>query len=1454
MGKKILYIIISLLQLRIISYSAVPKMAAEGKSVVLTVFSCAGSTRSVSTQSLYYSLAEPGCISTFYDTNKKVQLGFFCYQPSGDYTPPASITDLKAFTSPFTGCIDLQWLSTGDDGLDGNIIGGMFAIQYSSWTNFQDIVWSTQNAQVFISTGSVVDPVVPLTYRYYTIQNLLPGVTYYFRVWTRDDADNWSDISVGATVYAGIQDLTPPAKVTTLVASVGSVPGEIVLSWLSVGDDGFSGTLLQGSRVHIASTTVLSQAVDQNYWVQKGTTNAEIKISTSGVSPYTLVKYNVLNLQQGVTYYFRLWVQDEAGNWSEISNTATSYAKVDTEPPPVPQLLSPQNGSSTTELTPSFDWTDVLDPSGVTYSFQLDVQNTFATPIVSVTGLTSSNYTVTQQLSVNTTYYWRVEAVDGRGNRSGWSEIWSIFISPPAPPPTEVYYGNLFGLKTSVPYYPSLNTATKKFAIRFTPQRSATVSKIHIYATAAGSPPSYTIGLQTDNNGFPSGNYISASTVTTTTSWWVEVDIPDVPVIQGTTYYIVVSSGTAEPTSSNYIYVRSGLPLNKFLPLSPLIIDTAASVLDYDISQPSSWVLKDFQPIYTLEYTDGKVEGNPYVGFADYTQTGISWWEVCGSTVVGQEFVVEDSTRYVSHIGVYVIKKGSPKDNLYYGIYDITDGSSVMIDSGVVATAGEIITTDYQWVEKPLSNVFTLTKDRKYRITFYSPNSTSQLNSYLICVPNTVSANTKYTQLSWGGTNGYAVKSLNNGSTFSSYSTRDLTFRFKIATQVQDTQPPAVPTLVSPIGLSSTTLVTFVWQEVSDPSGVKYNLQLAQDSSFTTPILNLTDLSQARYTVTSPLAENTTYYWRVQAVDGVGNQSAWSQPASFVIDTTPPQKPVLISPQYGAQVSTVRPSFDWSDVTDPSGVTYSFQLDVQNTFTTPIVSVTGLTSSNYTVTQQLSVNTTYYWRVKAVDGAGNESIWSDIWQFVVIYSTSVEDYTTPAKVTTLTAEPGSLIGSVKLTWISVGDDDFVVSCVGEIRIQYNTQATGFDKNNAQVIISTTITPYEQRSIEVPQLNVGVTYYFALWIKDDSGNWSEISNIASSIAFDIEDKVPPTVTHKPYSYIGMLGNKVVIIADVYDEYGVKEVVLKYRKKGEGSSYTGEVKFIPYPDATLQNYRCKAEIPVSSVTLSGIEYYIIAYDFKNNKGYYKSAGNPQSLDVSQQNYFVGPFETNELVIPDGNPEDGSTMLILQTPQDVEHDIEINRLENNMYKATQDDTEVDINKNNGYPLAVYEIRPYAKTLPQKTKFKVLYLDTDGDSVIDNTSVSETEDIRMYFWKGSKWELCSNVQKNTEDNTVTADIYTTGIYALFIYSQQSVLFEIKNLQKFITPDYPLVLHESVVECEIYDLSGKKVDVVKKEAQTSKIIWYGKVKDKYVESGCYILRVKDDQGKVYTTMVIFAK
>lgn len=63
-------------------------------------------------------------------------------------------------------------------------------------------------------------------------------------------------------------------------------------------------------------------------------------------------------------------------------------------------LASPQrylkHGSPTTsDNTLTFDWSDVSDPSGVTYYLQIDNDVDFSSPAISENGLTLSTYTLT---------------------------------------------------------------------------------------------------------------------------------------------------------------------------------------------------------------------------------------------------------------------------------------------------------------------------------------------------------------------------------------------------------------------------------------------------------------------------------------------------------------------------------------------------------------------------------------------------------------------------------------------------------------------------------------------------------------------------------------------------------------------------------------------------------------------------------------------------------------------------------------------------------------------------------------------------------------------------------------------------------------------------------------------------------------------------------------------------
>jgi hypothetical protein len=82
--------------------------------------------------------------------------------------------------------------------------------------------------------------------------------------------------------------------------------------------------------------------------------------------------------------------------------------------------------------------------------------------------------------------------------------------------------------------------------------------------------------------------------------------------------------------------------------------------------------------------------------------------------------------------------------------------------------------------------------------------------------------------------------------------------------------------------------------------------------------------------------------------------------------------------------------FDWQDVTDPSGVTYSLVVATSKDFATDsiVLNVTGLTDSEYTVPAEeklpsVKKDEPYYWHVRAVDGASNEGLWSGAGAFYV---------------------------------------------------------------------------------------------------------------------------------------------------------------------------------------------------------------------------------------------------------------------------------------------------------------------------------------------------------------------------------------------------------------------------------------------------------------------------------------
>jgi len=110
---------------------------------------------------------------------------------------------------------------------------------------------------------------------------------------------------------------------------------------------------------------------------------------------------------------------------------------------------------------------------------------------------------------------------------------------------------------------------------------------------------------------------------------------------------------------------------------------------------------------------------------------------------------------------------------------------------------------------------------------------------------------------------------------------------------------------------------------------------------------------------------------------------------TFIMESDPPPIPASALPEEGIKTEA-QAHFDWEGVSDPSGVTYTLQVASDDRFTEPsiVLKKDGLTESEYTLTEEerlesVKKETPYYWRVKTIDGAANESSWSTPGSFYV---------------------------------------------------------------------------------------------------------------------------------------------------------------------------------------------------------------------------------------------------------------------------------------------------------------------------------------------------------------------------------------------------------------------------------------------------------------------------------------
>lgn len=165
------------------------------------------------------------------------------------------------------------------------------------------------------------------------------------------------------------------------------------------------------------------------------------------------------------------------------------------------------------------------------------------------------------------------------------------------------------------------------------------------------------------------------------------------------------------------------------------------------------------------------------------------------------------------------------------------------------------------------------------------------------------------------------------------------------------------------------------WDDVAD--GARFRIQIDDDPAFGSPAVDDDTLTASQH-VPAPLGD-AIWYWRVAALDAVGNQSDFSAADSFTLDAATPTSPTLVAYEPDP-TSNNRPTLDWSDVA--GAASYRLQVSAAADFSSLQLELPGLTSSAYAFGAALP-DGQWFWRVSATTGAGVDSAFSTVDDFTV---------------------------------------------------------------------------------------------------------------------------------------------------------------------------------------------------------------------------------------------------------------------------------------------------------------------------------------------------------------------------------------------------------------------------------------------------------------------------------------
>jgi chitodextrinase len=320
-------------------------------------------------------------------------------------------------------------------------------------------------------------------------------------------------------------------------------------------------------------------------------------------------------------------------------------------------------------------------------------------------------------------------------------------------------------------------------------------------------------------------------------------------------------------------------------------------------------------------------------------------------------------------------------------------------------------------------------------------------------------------------------------------------------TLAPDTQPPTAPANLTATAAGGTG-VTLGWTAATDNVGVTGYLVERCPGAGCSTFAQVGTTAAVAFSDTG-LTSGTSYSYRVRAADAAGNLGAFSNVATAsTADTQAPTAPSSLS-AVAAGVSQI--NLSWIAATDNVGVTGYRVERCQGAGCSTFAQVATPAAAAYNDTA-LTAGTSYSYRVRATDAAGNLSAFSNVATTTTATAPDAQPPTAPSNLTA-TAAGGT---GMTLGWTAATDNVAVTGYLVE-------RCLGAGCSTFAQVGTTATTAFSDSG-----LTSGTSYSYRVQATDAAGNLGPYSNVATATTPTLDTQPPAAPSNLTATAAGSTG--------------------------------------------------------------------------------------------------------------------------------------------------------------------------------------------------------------------------------------------------------------------------------------------------------------------------------------------